>query len=403
MSSVSPTIQSPALRAETAPHFTARSAASFTLFACALFIVLGVVTTLLGPTLPLLSTRWHLTNAQKGFLFFWQFIPSTVGTLLCGILLAKRGFRFGVLLGVTLCLVGVAGLIWADWNFGRAAVASYGFGLGIALPALNLAVAEANRARRAAAVSLLNFAWGLGAISGPLLLRLTHSLSGFLIVVSVLVGYGLVSSAVWQMPPKSAAAAKNNEESAIASSQVWIVAPLIAVSMFLFCGVENSINGWAATLALPSFADVFRATNANEAFWAFFLAGRALAPFVLRRISEAKLLYASILIAAAGVLAFYFAAHAVTILLACAIAGLGVGPGFPLLISRVSEMIGPERPACTVCFAFAGIGAATLPIAIGVIGEKAGDPRAGLLLPLAGLVLLLPTTKMLSAWGRQGS
>ena len=402
MSSVSPTIEPPALRAETAPRFTARNAASFTLFACALFIVLGVVTTLLGPTLPLLSTRWHLTNAQKGFLFFWQFIPSTVGTLLSGVLLAKRGFRFGVLLGVTLCLIGVAGLIWADWNFGRAAVACYGVGLGIALPAMNLAVAEANRARRAAAVSLLNFAWGLGAISGPLLLRLTHNLSGFLLVVTVLVAYGLVSSAVCQMPPKHSAV-KKDEPTVLSTSNIWVIAPLIAIAMFLFCGVENAVAGWAATLALPSFADAFRATNANEAFWAFFLAGRALAPFALRRISEAKLLCASIIIAAAGVVAFYFAAHAVTILLACAIAGLGVGPGFPLLISRVSEMIGPERPACTVCFAFAGIGAATLPSAIGVIGEKAGDPRAGLLLPLAGLVLLLPTAKMLSAWERQTS
>ena len=401
MSSVSPALEAPA----TPPahsSFTARSAASFTLFACALFIVLGIVTTLLGPTLPLLARRWPVPTWELGTLFSWQFIPSTIGTLLSGAMLSKRSFRFGVVFGVALCLVGVAGLIWADWNLGRAAVACYGFGLGIALPALNLAVAEANRTRRAAAVSLLNFAWGLGAISGPLLLRLTHSLFGFLTVLSVLVAYGLVSSVIWQMPPKSVVGSKG-ESNDLARSRIWIVASLIAISMFLFCGVENAVAGWAATLALPSFADAFRATNANEAFWAFFLAGRALAPFALRRISEAKLLYASILTAAAGVLAFYFAAHAATILLACAIAGLGVGPGFPLLISRVSELIGPERPACTVCFAFAGIGAATLPSAIGVIGEKSGDPRAGLLLPLAGLVLLLPTAKMLSAWRGQAS
>ncbi|PYY14883.1 MAG: hypothetical protein DMG60_19115 [Acidobacteria bacterium] len=379
--------------------FTARSAASFTLFACALFIVLGVVTTLLGPILPLLPKRWPVTTAQLGSLFFWQFIPSTIGTLLSGVMLSKRSFRLGVVLGVTLCLVGIAGLIGADWNLGRAAVACYGFGLGIALPAINLAVAEANRKRRAASVSLLNFAWGIGAIGGPLLLRVTHSLSGFLAVLSVLVGAGLAGSAFWEMPPKNAdiPAAKS---APLAPTRIWMLAPLIAISMFLFCGVENAVAGWAATLALPSFADAFHATNANEAFWAFFLAGRALAPFALRRMSEAKLLVVSILTAAVGVLAFYFASHAATILLACAIAGLGVGPGFPLLISRVSELIGPERPACTVCFAFAGIGAATLPSAIGKIGERVGDPRVGLLLPLAGLVLLLPTAKMLSAWQR---
>jgi len=404
MSPVSPSLETTLRGPANSPpaRFNERSAASFTLFACGLFIVLGVVTTLLGPILPLLSQRWPVSTVQLGSLFFWQFIPSTIGTLISGATLSKRSFRVGVLLGVVLCLVGVAGLIWADWNLGRAAVACYGLGLGIALPAINLAVAEANRTRRAASVSLLNFAWGLGAISGPLLLRVTHSLTGFLTVLSVLVALGLAGSALWEIPQKSTSGS-TGETPTLTSSQTWLVAPLIAVSMFLFCGVENAVAGWAATFALPSFADAFRATNANEAFWAFFLAGRALAPFVLRRMSEAKLLYASIITAAAGVLAFYFADHAATILLACAIAGLGVGPGFPLLISRVSELIGPERPACTVCFAFAGVGAATLPSAVGLIGERVGNARAGLLLPIAGLVLLLPTAKMLSSWRRRGT
>jgi len=208
-----------------------------------------------------------------------------------------------------------------------------------------------------------------------------------------------VGSGVWEMPNKNPAGAAD-QASALTPRRLWVLAPIFAISMFLFCGVENAVAGWAATLALPDFADVFRATNANEAFWAFFLAGRALAPFALRRMSEAKLLFASILTAAAGVLAFYFAAHPARILLACAIAGLGVGPGFPLLISRVSELIGPQSPACTVCFAFAGIGAATMPSAIGIIGEKVGDPRAGLVLPLGGLLLLLPTARVLSSWQR---
>jgi hypothetical protein len=114
-------------RPRTTPRLSERSAASFTLFACGLFIVLGVVTTLLGPTLPLFSSRWPVTTAQLGSLFLWQFIPSTVGTLISGVTLSKLSFRFGVVLGVALCLVGVAGLIWADWKFGRAAVACYGF------------------------------------------------------------------------------------------------------------------------------------------------------------------------------------------------------------------------------------------------------------------------------------
>src|SRR5215472_2784632 len=110
---------------------------------------------------------------------------------------------------------------------------------------------------------------------------------------------------------------------------------------------------------------------------------------VLRYLSEGSLLLASIICAASGVLAFYFATNAVAILFACALAGLGIGPGFPLVITRVSELIGPQHPAGMVCFSFAGIGAATLPTLVGLLGAKLANPRAGLLLPLLGLLLLI--------------
>src|SRR5437016_6357559 len=110
----------------TSPQPSSR-AASFTLFACGLFVVLGVVTTLLGPILPLLSVRWSISAQQAGSLFFWQFIASTIGTLLSGAVLSKRTFKLVVITGVALCVLGVAALIQADWNLGRYAVASYGF------------------------------------------------------------------------------------------------------------------------------------------------------------------------------------------------------------------------------------------------------------------------------------
>lgn len=368
---------------------------SFTLFGCAVFVVLGIVTPLLGPTLPLLSQRWAISLAQAGSLFFYQFISSTIGTLLSGAILTRRSFKVGTVLGVALCLAGVAALTAADWRWGRFAVACYGFGLGIALPTLNLAVAEANGTRRAASLSLLNFAWGIGAIGCPVLLRMTRSLERFLIVVSVMLVAGLIGSVLATMPGRERSSMVSSGGQA-SGRNLWTLVPLFACSMFLLCGIENAVAGWAATLALPSFSNLYTALNANIAFWTFFLASRALAPVVLRYLSEAKLLVISIITAAVGVLAFYFAVHAATILIACAIAGLGIGPGFPLLIARVSELIGSQHPACTVCFAFAGVGAATLPTLVGLLGAETGHPRAGLLLPLVGLLFLLPTARALS-------
>jgi fucose permease len=340
----------------------------------------------------LLSVRWSISAQQAGSLFFWQFIASTIGTLLSGAVLSKRTFKLVVITGVALCVLGVAALIQADWNLGRYAVASYGFGLGVALPAMNLAVAQANPKRRAASVSLLNFSWGIGALVGPMLLRVAHSLDLFLMLLAVVIALALIGSTFTRMPTRevhtTVPSAKEHHR-----SDLRVLIPLLAFSMFLFCGVENAIAGWASSLALPNFSSAYAATSANIAFWAFFLAARALAPAALRVVSEPGLLLTSIILAAAGVLGLYFAVDAPRILLACAVAGLGVGPGFPLVISKVSESIGPRHPAATVCFAFAGVGAATMSSLVGVIGGRVGQPRAGLVVPIAGLLILLAVTR----------
>jgi len=368
--------------------------------ACALFVVLGIVTTMLGPILPFLTARWSISSAQAGTLFSWQFVTSTIGTLMSGAAISKRGFKFPVLLGTALCLVGVLVLPDANWTLGRYAVACYGFGLGVALPAINLAVAEANPGKRAGSVSLLNFCWGVGAIACPRLLRATHSLNLFLLWTGIMLAGGLVAAAIFALPPRTKirieAISRLRE-----AKPLWGVTTLLALSMFLFCGVENAIAGWASSLALPSFSNAYAATNANVAFWTFFLLARALAPVALRLVSEAKLLIVSVVLGVCGTLVFFLFARPAIILLACGLAGFGIGPGFPLLIDRVSEAIGAERPAATICFAFAGLGAATLPTLMGMIGARFEEPRVELVVPLLALLLVLPASRWIAPYRNQ--
>jgi fucose permease len=43
------------------------------------FILTGVANTMVGPLLPLLSSRWHLNDVQAGNLFVAQFLGSNLG------------------------------------------------------------------------------------------------------------------------------------------------------------------------------------------------------------------------------------------------------------------------------------------------------------------------------------
>ena len=132
------------------------SAPSLNRGAHATFVPIGIVTVLLGPLLPMLSARWSLNYSQAGSLFTAQFLGSTVGVFVSGVIVSRWGFRFAVNAGLFAIAVGVGTLPFSSRSLGVICILCYGFGLGLAIPAVNLFVAAMNPERRSAALSLLN-------------------------------------------------------------------------------------------------------------------------------------------------------------------------------------------------------------------------------------------------------
>src|SRR5256885_14980523 len=56
------------------------------------FVLTGVVNTMVGPLLPVLSARWALNDAHAGYLFTAQFSGSMLGVMGSGFLMLLRGF-----------------------------------------------------------------------------------------------------------------------------------------------------------------------------------------------------------------------------------------------------------------------------------------------------------------------
>src|SRR5208283_2567570 len=153
------------------------------------FLPTGILTTLLGPMLPILIARWALNDTQAGNLFLVQFLASLVGVQLSGVLLARWGFRPAFLSGLLLTACGVATLYMGSLWLGLASVAAYGLGLGLIIPTDNLLIAEistgsgltSRAGSRANAVTLLNFFWCVGAVLCSLMVAWTaaHNLLPF--------------------------------------------------------------------------------------------------------------------------------------------------------------------------------------------------------------------------------
>src|SRR5271167_2957841 len=133
------------------------------------FILIGVITTLLGPILPSFSRHWSLTDAQAGFFFTAQYFGSTLGVILTSVFLPRFGFSKVSAAGFAAFFVGFAFLGLGPWVISSLMLGMNGFGYGLSNPAINLRATQLPSKNTAAAVTFLNFSWSIGAVLCPFL------------------------------------------------------------------------------------------------------------------------------------------------------------------------------------------------------------------------------------------
>lgn len=364
----------------------------------ATFVLTGIVNTLLGPVLPVLVSWWALDDGRAGLLFAAQFVGAMVGSVLSSIGMTRAGFRPTLVAGVAMMAVGVGVLGFGHYAIGAVAIFVSGIGLGLTIPTTNLYVAEAYPAARASAVSLLNLAWGVGAVGSPgvvAVFQRTNSVRLFLFGVAaalVMMAGALVRISEPDRGPEAAGATTRPDALARPSRAAWAFGALL----FLYVGTETSVGGWVALFA--GRLDLIPATLSvatPSLFWAALLTGRAAVPIVLRRIPEARVLGASLLLATAGVAALAASRSGGMLAVSIVMAGLGLSTVFPLTFAQFTRDLGRDaaRSAGSV-FVFAGLGGAVLPPLVGFVSTSSGSLSAGLLVPLIGCFGML----VLRAW-----
>src|SRR5437588_1651519 len=224
-----------------------------TAVAHAAFVPTGIATVLLGPVLPALSARWSLSDAQAGEFFFAEFLASTLGVILSGMLVPGLGYKSVIVLGLLFMAGGVGTLTMGSRLLGMTAVAGYGIGLGLTIPACNLLVAEVNPGKRAAAVSLLNFSWSVGAVACPFLLapfqhkgdiaNFFYALAGFALLIAI-----LLARVAFPQPARSSQLPSANVQPLLRMLRSRI-AIVLGTLFFVYVGTENAMGGWLASYA----------------------------------------------------------------------------------------------------------------------------------------------------------
>jgi fucose permease len=167
------------------------------------------------------------------------------------------------------------------------------------------------------------------------------------------------------------------------------------VLAFLYVGVEASISGWMMTyvhrllLSGKPWAPI-----STSLFWIALLCGRAIAPGVLRRVSEAQLLIPCLVIAFVSVASLLVCQDPASIILSAVFAGLTLGPVFPLCLAKALALM-RDSPKAKWVFAISGLGGATLPWMTGQFSAVSGSLRGGLVVSVValGTMIVLSSTQ----------
>jgi MFS transporter, FHS family, glucose/mannose:H+ symporter len=354
------------------------------------FALTGIPTVIIGPILPLFISRWSLSDTQAGLFFTVQFAASLCGVWITTWLTSHRGYRPSLFIGYLLTGAGLAMLNPSTHALALVATAAFGVGYGMVVPPTNLSAAEAGGAGM---VSLLNFAWGIGAVAcSPLILLALqhHVLSAFLWIVACCAMVLAVCFVFVSLPPDHHA---NPTTSTPGQTGPPALAITIVVSalFFIYVGIETSIGGWAAedTRRLAGHVSSLT-TMAPLFFYAGLMMGRGAAPLILKRVGEIRVVLMALGLVMLG-LGFILVARSPRVAIpGFAIAGLGCASIYPIYIAWFSKWYGAAaRRLGGVVFSMASLGASAMPWLVGFVSTRTGSLRIGLLVPLIGCFFML--------------
>ncbi|HWN74135.1 MAG TPA: MFS transporter [Candidatus Udaeobacter sp.] len=360
------------------------------------FVLIGVSMTMLGPVLPYFTHRWNLTEGQAGLFFFTQYFGSFLGTLATSWLLPQLGFSKVISAGYFCFALGLACLGLGPWFFSTVFVAIYGTGYGLANPSVNLRATHLPSSNVAAAVSLLNFSWGVGAVSSPFLIAFfLGSLSLRWLSVALAVCFLALALAHFVQKTEPVASAERRPNRSLA---VWRAtlrpAPWISLALlfFLYVGIEISIGGWVALDEKQMVGyNAAKMAAAPAFFYGFLLLGRFLLPVALKYFSQRSLSVGGLVLTTAGAALVAFAESPLVLHAGALLAGLGCGPQYPIYVTWLAARFKDDANwLAALFFGAAGIGSSLIPWLVGVVASQTHSLRFGFMLPLASALLMIP-------------
>jgi FHS family glucose/mannose:H+ symporter-like MFS transporter len=359
------------------------------------FVLIGIITASLGPLIPVYTKIWGITDAQAGFFFPAQYFTSLLGVIATTWLLPRFGFSKVLGIGFLFLTMGMGFLGVSPWFLTAGCVGLAGYGYGLTNPTTNVRGTQLPSKNVAAAVSLLNFSWGVGAVACPFLVAALVpriGVRGFGLCVAALTMAVCVTHFMRKVPTRAVTVERPKHSLADWKHRLGIgqAVPLVLL-FFLYVGVEASFGGWVAALEkrLPGSRQASALAIAPSVFYGCLLFGRGLAPVMLRRWSTLVITIGGILITASGGVAVAVTDNKAVLLVGVAAAGFGCASLFPVYVTWMAQIFREDAGWIgALYFSAAALGGAILPQMVGIIATETHSLRVGILVPLVASVIM---------------
>jgi len=336
----------------------------------------GISMVIIGSLLPMLKTRFGMTDIAAGSLFSILPIGLLVGSVLFGPVVDKFGYRW-VLSTASLLLAlgffGIAHLHSIHWL--RSSIFFFGLGGGVINGSTSALVSDLSEGKN----KIINLNWlgmfyGIGAFSMPMILSRINEIH-YVTVIDVVSSISLLIAVVFLLIDYPLTVQK--EKISIALIPVFVRNKLfMAICFYLFfqSAFEAIINNWSVSFFIDRLGvPQSRALVALSVSISGLICMRILTGSVLKNWYHFRLVRLSLLLFSSGLICLVMPASYYVHLLGMFLIGGGLAPGFPVMLGVIGEIF---KEVSGTAFSFAMLIALTGNIIInyltGVLTENFG-------------------------------
>ncbi|MFE9235240.1 MFS transporter [Cellulosimicrobium funkei] len=348
---------------------------------------------------PAIRDALEASTAQMGLIIAGLSVGSMIGIATGGVLVARRGARFVIAVGMLLILTGLAviatGTVLAEGWVVAGGLAFFGAGMGAGEIGQNVEAVELEVKVQRSIVAGLHGFYSLGVFVGGMIGLAANALVvpvPMHLAVMLLIGLTTTLWLVRQLPARTGTNRPSASGAPTASPSGWLDSRLLAlVAIILGMALaEGSANDWLPLIVVDGFGQAATIGAVVYAFFGLTMAiGRFVGGAIIDRLGRAPVMRSSIIIAAVGIVIVITAPNVIVGALGVLLWGMGTSLGFPVALSSAGDdPIHAARRASVV--ATAGYAAFLIgPPVLGFLGEQFGIRNALLVVLVAVLASLI--------------